>query len=81
VTGRILIVGRGTAGKTLAADVRRRGGEVVGFLDDRVEGDDVLGTLRDVDAVVAAQSIDLVYFAIPTADSAKSSRVHQLDHF
>lgn len=71
MTGRILIVGRGTAGQTLAADVRRRGGEVVGFLDDRVEGDDVLGTLRDVNEVVEAQSIDLVYFAIPTADSAR----------
>lgn len=71
MTGRILIVGRGTAGQTLAADVRRRGGEVVGFLDDHVVGDDVLGTLRDVNEVVEAQSIDLVYFAIPTADSAK----------
>lgn len=71
MTGRILIVGRGTAGQTLAADVRRRGGEVVGFLDDRVVGDDVLGTLGDVNEVVEAQSIDLVYFAIPTADSAR----------
>ncbi len=71
MSGRILIVGRGTAGMTLAADVRRRGGDVVGFLDDHVTGDDVLGTLRDVDAVVAAEAIDLVYFAIPTADSAK----------
>ncbi len=71
MTGRILIVGRGTAGQTLAADVRRRKGDVVGFLDDHVEGDDVLGTLRDVNAVVEAEAVDLVYFAIPTADSAK----------
>lgn len=71
MSGRILIVGRGTAGKTLAADVRRRGGDVIGFLDDHAEGDDVLGALSDVNAVVATQSIDLVYFAIPTADSAK----------
>ena len=71
MSGRILIVGRGTAGITLADDVRRRGGEVVGFLDDRITDGDVLGTLADVDAVVAAHAIDLVYFAIPTADSSK----------
>jgi FlaA1/EpsC-like NDP-sugar epimerase len=71
VSSRILIVGRGTAGITLANDVRRRGGEVVGFLDDRQEADDVLGTLSDVDAVISAQAIDLVYFAIPTATSAR----------
>jgi FlaA1/EpsC-like NDP-sugar epimerase len=71
VTNRILIVGRGTAGLTLADDVRRHGDEPVGFLDDRVTGKDVLGTLADVNAVVAAHGVDLVYFAIPTADSAK----------
>ena len=71
MSGRILIVGRGTAGISLADDIRRRGGEVVGFLDDRITDGDVLGTLADVDAVVAAHAIDLVYFAIPTADSSK----------
>lgn len=71
MTDRILIVGHGTAGVTLAEDIRSRGGEVVGFLDDRSTGDDVLGTLGDVNEVVANHSIDLVYFAIPTANSAK----------
>lgn len=71
MSGRILIVGRGTAGETLAANVRARGGEVVGFLDDRVVADEVLGTLADVDEVIASHAIDLVYFAIPTANSAK----------
>jgi FlaA1/EpsC-like NDP-sugar epimerase len=68
---RILVVGHGTAGVTLADDIRARGGAVVGFLDDRSTGADVLGTLADVNAVVAEHSIDLVYFAIPTANSAK----------
>jgi FlaA1/EpsC-like NDP-sugar epimerase len=71
MSGRILIIGRGTAGMTLADDVRRRGGEVVGFLDDYVTGADILGTLKDADDVVTAESIDLVYFAIPTVGSAK----------
>ncbi len=71
MTDRILIVGRGTAGLSLAESVRRRGGYVVGFLDDAVTGDDVLGTLADVDSVVAEHAIDLVYFAIPTANSAR----------
>ncbi|MEO7720531.1 MAG: polysaccharide biosynthesis protein [Pseudolysinimonas sp.] len=66
MSDRILIVGHGTAGLTLADDIRRRGGDVAGFLDDRVAGDGVLGTLADVNQVVARHAIDLVYFAIPT---------------
>lgn len=66
MTSRILIVGHGTAGMTLAADIRSRGGDVAGFLDDRSTGDEVLGGLADVNTVVAAHGIDLVYFAIPT---------------
>jgi len=68
---RILIVGHGAAGISLAEDIRSRGGDVVGFLDDRSTSDEVLGTLGDVNEVVAAHAIDLVYFAIPTANSAK----------
>lgn len=63
---RILIVGKGTAGLTLSEDIRKRGGEIAGFLDDRSTGADVLGTLAEVNEVVVARSIDLVYFAIPT---------------
>ena len=71
MTERILIVGRGTAGISLADDIRSRGGDVVGFLDDRSTHDEVLGTLGDVNEVVSTHAIDLVYFAIPTANSAK----------
>lgn len=56
---------------SLAEDIRSRGGEVVGFLDDRSTSDEVLGALGDVNGVVATHDIDLVYFAIPTANSAK----------
>ncbi|MEO7545333.1 MAG: SDR family NAD(P)-dependent oxidoreductase [Terrimesophilobacter sp.] len=66
MTSRILIVGHGRAGKSLAEDISARGGAVVGFLDDRSTGAEVLGALADVNAVVAEHAIDLVYFAIPT---------------
>lgn len=66
---RILIVGHGTAGKALAADITQRGGTVVGFLDDLVSGPDVLGTLADVNEVVARHDVDLAYFAIPSVDA------------
>ncbi len=64
---RILVVGHGTAGQTLAQDIRSSGGEVVGFLDDSVVGDGVLGTLSQVNEVVRQHSVDVVYIAIPTA--------------
>jgi FlaA1/EpsC-like NDP-sugar epimerase len=40
---------------------------VVGFLDDAETGDDIIGTLSEVAAVCRRESIDVVYFAIPSA--------------
>lgn len=71
---RILIVGHGNAARTLADDIRSRGGVVVGFLDDTSTGEEVLGTLADVNDIVASHQIDLVYLAIPTI---KSDRVRE----
>ena len=71
LSDRILIVGRGTAGLTLAEDIQLRGGHVVGFLDDMSNGNDVLGSLSDVNLVIDSHKVDLVYFAIPTASSSK----------
>jgi len=65
---RILIVGKGTAGRALADDIRQRGGSLAGFVDDRLTGDDVLGTLADIGEVVRDHDVSLVYFAIPSAD-------------
>lgn len=66
---RILIVGHGNAGRTLADDIRARGGEVVGFLDDAQSTPPVLGRLADVDEVVAATGAQLVYIAMPSAEA------------
>lgn len=66
---RILIVGHGNAGRTLADDIRARGGEVVGFLDDAQSSPPVLGRLADVDEVVAATGAQLVYIAMPSAEA------------
>lgn len=64
---RVLIAGRGTAGSSLATEVAALGDDVVGFLDDVENGSDVLGGLADVAAVCARESVDVVYFAIPSA--------------
>jgi FlaA1/EpsC-like NDP-sugar epimerase len=66
-TKRVLIAGKGIAGKSLAEDVHADGGIVVGFLDDTKTDSDVLGKLGDVEAVCREHSINVVYFAIPTA--------------
>jgi FlaA1/EpsC-like NDP-sugar epimerase len=68
-TRRILIVGHGTAGRALAADITARGGEVVGFLDDATDDAVVLGTLADVNTIVDRERIELLYFAIPSVDA------------
>jgi FlaA1/EpsC-like NDP-sugar epimerase len=64
---RVLIAGSGTAGLSLAAEVEASGDTVIGFLDDNEIGPRILGTLSDVAAVCGRESIDVVYFAIPTA--------------
>lgn len=66
---RALIVGHGTAGRALAADIRARGGDIVGFLDDRSTEPTVLGTLADVNRVVAEHGIEVILFAIPSIDA------------
>jgi FlaA1/EpsC-like NDP-sugar epimerase len=69
-TRRALVVGKGTAGTSLAESLRDRGETIVGFLDDRVVGPDVLGTLADVNAVLSTHPVDVIYFAIPSVDAA-----------
>lgn len=64
---RVLIAGSGTAGLSLAAEVEASGDTVIGFLDDNEIGPRILGTLSDVAAVCARETVEVVYFAIPTA--------------
>lgn len=67
VRKRILIAGSGVAGLSLAADVEASSETLVGFLDDFATGPQIIGTLAEVAAVCDRESIDVVYFAIPTA--------------
>ena len=64
---RALIAGAGIAGLSLAADVETLGDTVVGFLDDVQTGPQIVGRLADVAAACARESVDVVYFAIPSA--------------
>lgn len=64
---RVLIAGAGTAGRSLAQDVEESGDIVVGFLDDSRVGPDIVGTLADVRTVCERESVNVVYFAIPSA--------------
>lgn len=66
---RVLIVGAGAAGRSLADDVANIGEELVGFLDDVQQATDILGTLDEVREVCERHSVDVVYFSIPTASA------------
>lgn len=66
---RILIAGAGTAGESLAQDVRSSGDVVIGFLDDARTGPEIVGTLPDVAEVCRREQADVVYFAIPSASA------------
>lgn len=68
---RILVVGHGVAGRGIAAGARQLGHDVVGFLDDLSQDDEVLGTLDRVNNVVDEHQIDDVYFAIPTVTATR----------
>ena len=71
---RILVAGTSELGQTVASKLaahRRLGFSVVGFLSEKegaapeLEGRKVLGRLTDANEVIAAQSIDAVYVALP----------------
>lgn len=64
---RVLIIGGGTAGRTLAEEVKDAGAIVVGFMDDYSAESDVLGNLNEIREVISSSMIQAVYFAIPSA--------------
>jgi FlaA1/EpsC-like NDP-sugar epimerase len=80
---RVLIIGAGLAGESLARDLKRSSYyELVGFIDDslhkrglEVHGIRVLGAIRQLDEFVREYSIDLVFIAIPSARSAAMRRI------
>ncbi len=84
---RILVVGAGALGREVTRKLlahRELGLEVVGFLDDDagktgqlVEGAPVLGTLPDIDRVLAERRIDQVFLALPLEAHRKLLRVLQ----
>lgn len=66
----ILIVGHGVAGKSLLRSLETTGQGVVGFLDDKAKGKDILGKLTDVNKIIREYKITDIYFAIPTASAS-----------
>ncbi len=84
---RILVIGAGDLGKEVTYKLqahRELGLEVVGFLDDDPgkAGQSffdvpVLGTLKDVETVIAERSVDHVYVALPVEAHRKTMRVLQ----
>jgi FlaA1/EpsC-like NDP-sugar epimerase len=66
---RVLIIGAGAAGRSLADDVIAMGDTCVGFLDDFSSEPGVLGTLGELAEVVDRAKVDVVYIAIPSADA------------
>jgi hypothetical protein len=80
---RVLIVGAGRSGRSLARELRETPGErVVGFVDDnpgvrrrRIAGVTVAGGLDEIAAIVAATRPDEVLVTIPGADPGRLAHV------
>ncbi|MFN9739308.1 MAG: polysaccharide biosynthesis protein [Pseudomonadota bacterium] len=83
---RVLVLGAGRAGETLARDLRRDTHyRAVGFLDDnpslrgaKVNGVPVLGTLDDLDRVAREVAAETLLIAMPSASNQQMQRVVQL---
>lgn len=80
-----LIIGAGEAGTFLARDLMRNEGELfpAGFLDDdehktgrHISGLKVLGTTRDLRAIIERQNFDVVLIAIPSANGKKIREIY-----
>lgn len=81
----LLIVGAGDAGAMLARELEQNDAatiSIVGFVDDdekkqkgRLAGFPILGTTRDLPAVVRKHKIDTIVIAIPSADGDAVRRI------
>ncbi|MEM7048824.1 MAG: undecaprenyl-phosphate glucose phosphotransferase [Acidobacteriota bacterium] len=84
---RILVVGAGALGREITTKLlahRELGFEVIGFLDDdpgkagrKIDEIPVLGNLREIDEVLAANAVDQVFVALPLEAHRKMMRVLQ----
>ncbi len=82
---RILVIGAGNLGKEISQKIlahRELGFVVEGYLDDdrskagrQYHGVPVLGTLKDVESVIAKRKIDQVYIALPPEAHRKMMRL------
>lgn len=72
---KVLIVGAGTIGRSVARALREEGrAEVCGFVDDRYsESDDVLGRVEDLPRLARAEFIDEVIVALPMQSAAATA--------
>src|SRR6187455_3161373 len=68
---RILIIGFGTAGKSLARSLNKTTDKIVGFLDDHIQNPKVIGTLADVNKIISKFKVNNIFFAIPTIPAKK----------
>lgn len=85
---RVLIVGAGRAGDMLARDLLRdpeRALLPVGFVDDKqrrtgmeIQGIRVLGSCERIPTLAEEHEIDLIFIAIPSADSRQMQRIVSL---
>ncbi len=86
----ILIAGSGQLGRTVAdkfIDHQELGFRVTGFLDDRLRGEfaghrgiPILGSLDEVDIVVAAAPVDSLYIALPMEEHGKIKELIRYAH-
>ena len=79
---KIIIIGAGAAGTELAQDIvhTQKPWEVVGFLDDKKEGDDVLGVIDDLPQVLGAKGVQKVFFAIPRVKTDRLVVIRRICH-
>jgi len=78
---RVLVAGTGDLGRMVADRIlqhRELGYQVVGFVDDRAEGDHIgyrglplLGTLSDVGEIARRERVDLLYVALPLEEHSR----------
>lgn len=78
---RILIIGAGKVGAEVEREIhqsRKRGNQIIGYLDDYKTGPEIIGRTTDLEPIIQNSQIDIIYITIPSERTIIENILHSI---